>query len=242
MSNITELKKPETNAVAPATDEAKLAHELATFAAAANENRTAFAARLTYNKGKYVYGKDKQTLPLGTHLVAIMREVTHGYVKWRGGKIVGAAVGRVIDGFKPNRDALDEQEPDRWPTNNISGKVEDPWTKMVYIPMITTDGATVYTFQTRSVFGRDAAYALLSQYASQDADHPGRFPVVELGSTSIKTAKYDEVLAPTLTIIDWLDRPRAALPDSIIKTAVAQDAAPEKLSPREHDMDDEIPF
>jgi hypothetical protein len=239
MSKVVDLRNQVTDDTA--APETELATELATFAAAAAENRTAFALRLTYNKGKYVYGKDKQTLPLGTHLVAIMREVTHGYIKWKFGKIAGAAVGRVVDGFKPNRDVLDERDEDRWPVNDLSGKVEDPWIKIINIPMVTTDGAQVYTFQSRSFYGRDAAYALLSQYAAQGADHPGRYPVVELGSTSIKTVKYDEVLAPTLNIIDWLDRPTLALPDSTIKTAVAEETKPEERE-RDFDFDDEVSF
>jgi hypothetical protein len=237
MSNITELKKPETET--PEIDD--LATELPTFANAAAENRTGFVTRLTFNKVKYVYGKDKTLMPLGTHLVAIMREVTHGHIKWKLGKLVDARVGRVIDGFKPNRDVLDERDEENWPMSNLSGQPEDTWVKIINVPMITVDGTQVYSFQSRSFFGRDAAYALLSQYASQGADHPGQYPVVELGSTSVKTQKYDEVLAPTLKIIDWLDRPRTALPDSTIKTAVAEDTEPEAKD-RYNDMDDTIPF
>jgi hypothetical protein len=240
MTKVTpELKKENHNVETSVTDAVEFAHELATFATAANENRAGFGTRLAFNKGRFICGKDKQTLALGTHLVAVMREVRHGYIKWGGGRIVGAAVGRVVDGFKPNRNALDERDENLWPVSNISGKQDDPWQKTIYIPMITLDGATVYTFQTHSFYGREAAYLLLHQYSAQGADHPGQYPVIELGSTISKSSKYGDVPSPTFNIVDWLGRPQLALPDSSIKTVVEEETEPEKPAP---DFDDEMPF
>jgi hypothetical protein len=235
MSKIEKLREQEAETTIDAST------ELAAFAVAANENRSGFGARLTYIKGKFVFGRDKELLPLGTLLVAIMREVRHGYIKWSCGKIVGASVGRVIDGFKPNRNELGDLDEELWPVGGLSGKQEDPWQKTIYIPMVTPDGATIYTFQTHSFYGREAAYGLLALYASQGADHPGLYPVVELGSAISKSAKFGDVPSPTFKIVDWLGRPQLSLPDSTIKTVVEEEvesAKPEKVI----DFDDDVPF
>jgi hypothetical protein len=80
----------------------------------------------------------------------------------------------------------------------------------------------------------------------QGREHSGCYPIIKIGKT-MKPGKADEVDAPTLEIVSWLDKPRLALPDGTIATVAEQQVEKEKPSRSvksfgDADMDDEIPF
>jgi len=229
---------------------ADVADELAAFAAAANQNlRSKFLGTLlTYKKeaaapsgGRFRYGENKMELALGTKLVAIMAEIRHGHIKWKAGKIVGESIHKVRDVPRLDRETLGDLDQDNWPVNEISGKRDDPWTHIVYVPMVGLDGETFYTFSAKSYYGRSAAYRLIDRYALLGRQHVGQYPIIELGSEIVPSKKYDGIPAPTLEIVGWTNRPALALTDESVEVAVEEQE--EKPSPSfGADMNDEIPF
>jgi hypothetical protein len=233
------LEKTESTALTTNVDD-----DLDLFAEAARENlQPNTGALLLYKKRKFTYGKDKTELLLGTAVIPIMHEIRHGHVKWVNGKIVKPAIGRVIDGFRPNRDVLGDHDQNDWPWKD--GKQSDPWVHTVLIPMVTRDGASLFTFSTHSFFGREAAYKLIQQYAAQARQHPGHYPVIKLGTTINPTKKYGDIDGPELLIVDWADRPQqmlASLPIEVVDESEPDDKPPKKSGSFGSDMDDEIPF
>ena len=213
---------------------------LAAFAAAANQNLSAtrLGPLLTFKKGKYVYGKQKTEMPLGTELIAIIAETRHGYVKWANGKIVKSAIWRVAERPLLDRDEMGETDEDRWPISDMNNRPEDPYQHVISIPMVSLDGSQVYTFSTHYFYGREAAYGLLKKYATQGSQHPAEYPIVKIGVAQ-QTTKRGEIPVPTLELASWTDRPQIVFETG---STVIED---EKASRSRHDdtsFDDEIPF
>ena len=207
---------------------------------------------LLYKKGKYTYGQDRTLLPLGTELVAIIHEIRFGHVKWGHSasgkpKIIGTALGRLADRFKPNRDVLGELDESQWPYDD-KGNRTDPWLHTVYTPMISRDGSMLFTFSTHSFFGREAAYGLQKDYAAEARNHRGCYPVVRLDTTTVETKSYGDVHAPTLEIVGWQDKPQyviaSAEPPIEVDESEPGDKPPKRRSGvlNNDDMDDDIPF
>jgi hypothetical protein len=221
--------------------EMPLDDQLANFAAAAAENLQAnVGTLLAYKKRRYLYGKEKTELPLGTELVAVMAEIRHGYIKWSNGKIVKTDIGRVVDGFKLNRDALGDDDQNKWPYDYEGRDKKDPWQKTAYVPMVARDGGALFTFHTDSFYGLKAFYEFLDEYAKKARQHPGCYPVVELNTKANPTKKYGDVDGPSLLIVDWQDKPQ--LPNAAALAITAEDEKPEDDNSLARDPEDEIPF
>jgi hypothetical protein len=232
----------DRTAMTTTTTTTDIDNELDAFAetAAANLQRNT-GALLTYKKRKFLYGKEKTELPLGTEMIAIMHEIKRGHVKWIDGRIVKLAIGRVVDRFKPDRDVLGDHDKSEWPFD-YNGKQSDPWVHTVYIPMVTRSGEEQFTFSTHSFFGREAAYRLFQHYAAQAPQHPNCYPVVRLGSTTNPTKKYGDIDSPELPIVDWQDRPQQAIA-SIPPIEEVDERPPSRSGGSfNRDMDDDIPF
>lgn len=237
MSKIRDLQIKDQESHLPATD---VADEHAAFTKAANQNLRSklLGTLLTYKKetgapegGRFRHGKDKIELKLGTRLVALMNEVRHGHIKWQGGQVADQAIHKMVDVPLLNRAILSDNDEDAWPVSEMSGKVEDPWAHIVYVPLVTLDGATFFTFSTKSFWGREAAYQLVDDYGQLGRQHPGQYPVIELGSRIEPSKKFGDIPAPTLRIVGWTGRPQLALADSTIDDGAPEDGAPDDGAP-----------
>jgi hypothetical protein len=242
MSKNKDLKKEQSNTLPALPDD--VADELAAFAATANRNLNRFLGTLlTYKKeigapegGCYRHGEKKVELPLGTRLIGFMGEIRHGHRMWRGGRIVGEAIYKVVDVPYLNRNDLGDFDEDAWPISELTGKREDPWLHYVYLPLVTLDGKKFYTFCAKSFYGRSAAYSLMDRYAALGRQHIGQYPIVELGSKIIPSKKFGEIPAPVFTIVGWTSKPTLALADERESTAAddnttTEDAAPDNEDP-----------
>lgn len=152
-----------------------------------------------------------------------------------------------MDRFVVNREKLGDLDENMWPYDT-NGKQSDPWAHTVYIPFVTPDGGTLYTFSTHSFYGRDAAYRLLKAYGDEARQHPGCYPVVRIGTASNPTKKYGDVDGPTLQIVDWQDKPTQVLALTSLPELDHERPPPKptrsksSFGDRNTDMDDDIPF
>jgi len=235
MSTELTTNKDTTAPTSPINND--LQDDLAAFAAAANQNLSSsrLGPLLTFKKGKFLYGKKKIEMALGTELIAIIAETRHGYVKWSNGKIVKNAIWRVAERPLLDRNEMGETEENQWPISEMTGRPEDPYQHVISVPMVSLDGTQIYTFSTHYFYGREAAYGLLKKYAAQGAQHPDEYPIVKLGVAQQSTKRGD-IPVPTLELVGWTDRPQ-------IKVEPGSDNVIEEPSrSRRDDFDDEIPF
>ena len=256
MSRIKELAI-QNESMPAARAPAGVADELAAFTAAANQNlNKLIGTLLTFKKetgapagGRFRHGKEKVELKLGTRLVALMGEIRHGHVKWQGGQPL-KAIHKLVDVPMLNRSVLGDNDETAWPISELTGKPADPWLHTIYVPLVTLDGGNYYTFSTKSYYGRCAAYGLVDLYPILARQHPGQYPIVELGCEIIPKPKYDDVVAPTFEIVGWTNKPQLALTDGGSdeeQAAPAQDDAPHDGVPPADSIPDapedpEVPF
>src|SRR5271166_4952467 len=81
--------------------------------------------RMKFNKGEYLVGKDGDTLPIGTQLVAVMSLLTLGYQYWVGNDLVDTRLGLYVNGFvKPPRPTLGDTDREAWPIG-LNGRPKD---------------------------------------------------------------------------------------------------------------------
>jgi hypothetical protein len=221
MSKIKDLAMKDESTKLPAAPD-DVANELDAFNKAANQNlRGKFLGTLLLYKkeigapkgGRFRFGENKIELPIGTSLIALMREIYHGHRMWRGGRIVGEAIYKLIDRPYLDRSALGDLNEDDWPISEITGKQEDPWQHYVFLPLSSLDGKTFYTFSAKSFYGREAVYGLGDRYQRLARQHVGQYPVVKLGSEIKHSKKFGEIPAPSFEITGWATRPTLALED-----------------------------
>jgi hypothetical protein len=192
-------------------------------------------------KGEWIYGDKK--LDNGTQLVALMNYASHGWLKWEN-KVATHVVGRISDGFvPPPRSELDCQDEATWPIG-LSGKKEDPWKEVVYVPFVSLDGETLFTFATTTKTGRPVVWKFVDRYAWIGRKHPGQYPIVELQANGFENSFGGWTPTPQFEIVGWTDRP-----DIEQLTAGDGDGGSDGDSaggatepPLRDDMDDSIPF
>ena len=131
---------------------------------------------LKFNKGEYLIGPDGEECP-ETELVALMPGLLHGYVRWEDGSPVQEEVGLLAEGFVlPERNTLGYLDKTQW-----EDPKRDPWQESFYLPVITVNAETVYTFATSSDGGRrHAVKPLCGEYGSHIRHHPDELPVFGL--------------------------------------------------------------
>ena len=180
---------------------------------------------LKFAQGDYVAGEGGEKIKEGTKVVAIMDELSTGWVRWQDNKPIEHRVGRVIDKFVPaqKRDLPDRDEA-LWETDE-DGKPRDPWQFVNYLPVKNVETDEFYTLATGTRGGLSAIADLCRHYARDVKQHPDCFPVIALksGSYPHKNKAYGRVKIPILTPVGRTTRDGAPMP-------VGQD------------MSDEIPF
>lgn len=195
--------------------------------------RTIHGDLLKFNKGEWVAGQDEREIEEGTRLVAIMDELTIGWLKWEDRKPVENEMGRVADGFRPvKRSELSSADPSQWPTDK-SGKPQDPWQLTNNLPLKEASGDRLYTFSTSSKGGLSAIGQLCEAYGKMLRARPDQLPIVELGASSYKHDDFGRVHTPVLKVVGWT--PKAGAMAALAGADQANEEADEEA-------DAEIPF
>jgi hypothetical protein len=239
--------------------------------AASTRNRGGFGvpyATLDGNDGKWGAGR-KGTDIKGRHLVAATTDVMHGHQKFVDNKPI-YSVGRIADGFVPDRDKLGDHDEMLWPK-----KGKDPWQLVVFMPMFDPETHEPFLFTSTNNGGRDAVGSLVGATLDNEEAHPedaGKIPLVELGVDSYKNTRGKTIFYPLFDIIKFVEMPAAILrikppppflaiedhsqpaaetiPPADVVEASAAPKPPPKQKPQtkpatkyyRDDMDDEIPF
>jgi hypothetical protein len=161
---------------------------------------------LKFSKGDYLVGFDSEDCPV-TELVAIVPGLTFGWVRWDDNSPAEHEMGLVADGFMPPaREDLSHTDPAQWDVDD-NGKPCDPWRKTNYLPMITVDGDTVYTFATSSDGGRRYGVAPLNrEYGNHIRTNPDELPVVGLERDSYlhSNRNYGRIKYPVFPVKRWV--------------------------------------
>jgi hypothetical protein len=180
------------------------------------------------------YKVDKaDDLPDGTTLVAI--NVTTAWVKWLGEKPTEHRITRPGQ-VHPDRDDLPDQDKATW-GSGLNGQPADPWRDTRYLRLIDPRTGQDYTFVTDTYGGRKAVGDLKSQIGNVRFAYPGALPVVELGSTMMKTS-FGLKPRPQFKVVDWRNKNNA----TVQLTHGPQNKPPEQnLSEIEPPFNDQIP-
>jgi hypothetical protein len=158
-------------------------------------------------QGDWLYGAEKEELPVGTRLIANMDQLAWGWVRWEDSKPVEQAMGLVGEAFKPaKREELGFDDKEQWECDEKTGEPRDPWQFTYYLaarqigddkkPMTGKDG--LYTFATSSRGGDDAIKELCASYGKWMAIKPEHFPIVRLAVDKYKhkNPKYGIIKKP----------------------------------------------
>ena len=149
--------------------------------------------------GKYKVDKTNY-LPNNTTLVAI--DVVTAWVKWQDGKPIEHRVtqpGQV----HPDRADLPDRDESTWEPG-INGQPADPWRDTRYLRLIDPRTGQDYTFVTDTYGGRKVVGDLKSQISNVRFACPGAVPLVQLGSTMMKTA-FGLKPRPEFKVVGWRD-------------------------------------
>ena len=180
---------------------------------------------------KYMVDK-ADILPDNTTLVAI--DVTTAWVNWQNDLVEHRVTqpGQI----HPDRVNLPDQDEAMWKPG-LNGEPADPWRDTRYLRLIDPRTGQDYTFVTDTHGGRKAVGELKSQIANVRFVYPGAVPIVQLGSTMMKTA-FGLKPRPEFKVVGWRQKNTAA----VQLTDGTQHKAPERsLSEIEPPFDDQIP-
>ena len=204
MSN--DVKKPN-NAV-PATTDKNM------FEAYAEgiDNQMIAGDLLKFSKGDYLVGRngDKCT---ETMVAALMPGLVSGWIRWEDNRPVEHVMGLLIEGFTPpSRGTLGHLdkaawEPDARGEPDGRGEPRDPWQLGFYLPMITENCETVFTFTSTSDGARRRALApLCREYGHRIRQHPNEIPIVRLeqGSYQHPDRRIGRVKYPLFPVDRWV--------------------------------------
>jgi hypothetical protein len=148
------------------------------------DNQMWLGRLLKFTKGEYLVGRDGEECP-EKELVALMPGLLTGFIRWEDNVPAEHKMGLLMSGFvTPARSALSHHEKDMWPIDN-SGKPRDPWQESNYLPAISVNAETIYTFATSSDGGRRRAIVpLCREYGTHIRLHPDELPVFGLEQDS----------------------------------------------------------
>lgn len=152
--------------------------------AARVDSQTTIGMFLKFTKGDWLVGRDGEECP-EKELVALLPGMVHGWVRWEDNYPVEHNMGMLMESFvPPTRETLSHNDQSKWETSD-KGAPRDPWQQTVYLPMITINAETMYTFTTSSDGGRRHAITpLCREYGARIRQYPDEFPVVGLEQDS----------------------------------------------------------
>jgi hypothetical protein len=191
----------KTNAVPTTTNK----NVFETYAADANAQMI-LGTLLKFTKGDWLIGRDGEECP-EKELVAIVPGLVHGWIRWEDGHPTDHNMGLLVENFvPPDRSTLEHLDKTKWEIDT-DGKPRDPWQPGLYLPLVTVDTKTVYTFATSTDGGHRKAVAPLSgEYGHHIRQHPDELPVVKLEQDSYMHSdrKIGRVKHPLFPIVRWV--------------------------------------
>jgi len=148
------------------------------------DNQRILGTILKFTKGDWLIGRDGEECP-EKELIAVVPGLVHGWIRWEDNRPVEQVMGLLIDSFTPpDRSTLGHLDKATW-ERDASGEPRDPWQQGLYLPMVTVDGKTVYTFTTSSDGGRRRGVApLCREYGHRIRQHPSELPIARLEQDS----------------------------------------------------------
>jgi hypothetical protein len=160
---------------------------------------------LKFNDRKYKADK-ADPLPDNIRLVAV--DVITAWVNWHDGKPIEHRITKPGQ-VHPDRADLPDQDEATW-ERGLNGEPADPWRDTRYLRLIDPRTGQDFTFVTDSYGGRKAVGELKSQITNVRFAYPGAVPVVELGSTMMKTG-YGLKPRPEFIVVGWRNKYNAAV-------------------------------
>jgi hypothetical protein len=139
---------------------------------------------LKFTKGDYLIGRDSEECP-EKEVVALMPGLLWGWIRWEDNFPVEHIMGLLTEGFvMPALDTLSHRDKEKWELDS-KGEPRDPWAESAYLPVISVNAETVYTFATSTDGGRRRALApLCREYGNRIRQCPDELPVIGLEQDS----------------------------------------------------------
>lgn len=203
-----------------------------------------FGKPVRYVKGIWIVGGEE--LLARTLFMAQVPELQIVCTRWANGKPTERRVAYVRDGADiPERDTLGDLNQAKWERGR-DGRVKDPWSLEMVLPLIRTDDDELCCFFTSTNGGKTAIADLVAQYAERVATGIYGLPVIELQSGSYQHPQYGRTDIPVLAIKSWqehgLPPPAPQIGAVPMTTVIAQPTALEAPPAKDDDMNDDIPF
>jgi hypothetical protein len=190
------------------------------YAEAANTSRIV-GDLLKFSKGDYSAGQSGDEVPEGTQLAANMGEFYVGWVKWVDGKPAEQMMGRIADGYVPQRRSdLGDHDKGQWEVDAISGQARDPWQITNYLVMMDPkSGSSTRSPQARRVaLGRSASWRACTARTCARRLTSIRSWRSTSTNTSTRTRAFGIIKTPKFDVVGWVDK-------SIFDVAMAAAAA-----------------
>jgi hypothetical protein len=227
MSQIKKLLNDPTNATALAPVDNTALTPGAKFA---EDEGTRRGELMKFVKGEFLTGGI--VVPLGTRFVAHVLGAERGWIRFNGeGEPPTQVIGKIAHGYELlPREKLGDNDDMQWQIG-LDGEPDDPWKKVVYLPMILVDEGPnegmVLTFSTMTETGRRAVSNLYTRFETLSWKYRGQLPIVEIGCKTLDNDFSTRV--PVFPIVGW--------------QPIGGEGAPLPATPSTRDdLDDEIPF
>jgi hypothetical protein len=175
------------------------------FLAAAHDMTTGVGKLLKFVKGQYTTHTGE--IPIGTSFVAHVDQISRGWIKFIGTKLVDIRVYKVAEGRAfPTRDSLGDLDESKWEVDARTKAKRDPWVVQWYLPLSDLEGGgEMLTFVSSSTGGIGALGRLCNQYGRRVEHGERGLPVVSLASDSYSHKTFGNVLVPEFKVETWDD-------------------------------------
>lgn len=177
------------------------------WAEAARGVETGTYLKFNGNDGRWSFGQDDDDLPEGSRVVMDMQTLAFGWICWVEGAVEEEKLVMVVDGKPPREEDLTDygpyEEDDGWrEASSISMVLEsygdDDQDEAVGTPLLWKTSTGGQVRQIRKLAGA---------YGRVFAQHPGEFPIVELGEESYepRNKRYGKKkFSPVMKIVGWM--------------------------------------
>lgn len=175
---------------------------------------------IKFSKGDWLMGQEEEEVKADRKFVAVMEDLQIGWTKWQDNKPAAQHMGRLSEGFTPQRrDALGDDDESLWDVDT-QGNPRDPWQFTNSLILRNpgksgADEADLFTFSTSSKGGITCVGDLCKTYVRMMKEKGPGNPIVELRTSSYKHSnpEYGRIKKPVLEVVGW--EPLTAKPAAI---------------------------